>query len=164
MTQPWKSHSLTHHSVLVQAVTKPTSSSSFKGRRESLCLLMEELQGSRKTRGTRQVCVTIFSSVQSLSHVRSSRPYGLQHPRPPCPSPTPGACSNSCPWSRWRHPTISSSVVPFSSCPPPDKGNFGKIKSTTAVVMLFLAVKSVVPSCCWKSQMSQIFRPRSFFW
>ena len=89
-----------HHSVLVQAVTKPTSSSSFKGRRESLCLLMEELQGSRKTRGTRQVYVTIFSSVQSLSHVQSSRPYGLQHPRPPCPSPTPGACSNSCPWSR----------------------------------------------------------------
>ena len=39
----------------------------------------------------------------------------LQHPRPPCPSPTPGACSNSCPSSQWCHPTISSSVVPFSS-------------------------------------------------
>ena len=45
----------------------------------------------------------------------SLRPYGLQHARPPCPSPTPGAYSNSCPTSRWCYPTISSSVVPFSS-------------------------------------------------
>ena len=43
-------------------------------------------------------------------------PHGLQHTRPPCPSPSPGACSNSCPLSWWCHPTISSSVVPFSSC------------------------------------------------
>ena len=43
-------------------------------------------------------------------------PHGLQHTRPPCPSPTPRAYSNSCPSSRWYHPTISSSVVPFSSC------------------------------------------------
>ena len=41
-------------------------------------------------------------------------PHGLQHARPPCPSPTPGACSNSCPLSQWCHPTISSSVSPFS--------------------------------------------------
>ena len=41
-------------------------------------------------------------------------PHGLQHTRLPCPSPTPGACSNSCPSSWWWHPTISSSVVPFS--------------------------------------------------
>ena len=47
----------------------------------------------------------------------SLRHLGLQHARLPCPSPTPGACSNSCPLSRWCHPTISSSVVPFSSCP-----------------------------------------------
>ena len=44
-------------------------------------------------------------------------PYGLQHGRPPCPSPTPRVYSNSCPSSRWCHPTISSSVVPFFSCP-----------------------------------------------
>ena len=44
-------------------------------------------------------------------------PHGMQHARPPCPSPTPGADSNSCPLSRWCHPTISSSVIPFSSCP-----------------------------------------------
>ena len=46
----------------------------------------------------------------------SLRPYGLQQARPPCPSPTPGVDSNSCPLSRWCHPTISSSVIPFSSC------------------------------------------------
>ena len=44
-------------------------------------------------------------------------PHELQHARPPCPSPTPGAHPNSCPLSRWCHPAISSSVVPFSSCP-----------------------------------------------
>ena len=44
------------------------------------------------------------------------RPYELQHARPPCPSPTPGVYSNSCPSSQWCHPAISSSVVPFSSC------------------------------------------------
>ena len=43
-------------------------------------------------------------------------PHGLQHTRLPCPSPTPRACSNSCALSRWCHPAISSSVVPFSSC------------------------------------------------
>ena len=46
----------------------------------------------------------------------SLRPHGLQHARPPCPSPTPGACSISCPSNRWCHPAISSSVTPFSSC------------------------------------------------
>ena len=43
-------------------------------------------------------------------------PHGLQHARLPCSSPSPRACSNSCPSSRWCHPTISSSVIPFSSC------------------------------------------------
>ena len=43
-------------------------------------------------------------------------PHGLHHGRLPCPSPTPGAYSNSCPLSQWCHPTISSSVIPFSSC------------------------------------------------
>ena len=52
-----------------------------------------------------------FSSVES----DSLRPHGPQHSRPPCPSPSPGVCSNSCPLSPWCHPTISSSVIPFSS-------------------------------------------------
>ena len=46
----------------------------------------------------------------------SLQPHGLQHVRLPCPSSTPGACSNSCPSSQWWHPTISSFVIPFSSC------------------------------------------------
>ena len=59
-----------------------------------------------------------FSSVQFSRSVASDslRPHGLQHTRLPCPSPTPGVYSNSCPLSQWCHPTISSSVVPFSSC------------------------------------------------
>ena len=58
-----------------------------------------------------------FSSVQFSHSVMSSsfRPHGRQHTRPPCPSPTPRVYSNSCPLSRGCHPTISSSVVPFSS-------------------------------------------------
>ena len=59
-----------------------------------------------------------FSSVQSLSRVRLLRPHGLQHARPPCPSQTPRVYPNPCPSSRWCHPTIPSSVVPFS-CPQP---------------------------------------------
>ena len=54
-------------------------------------------------------------SVQSHSCVQLIRSHGLQHARPPCPSPTPGLYSNSCPMSQWCHPTISSSVFPFSS-------------------------------------------------
>ena len=60
---------------------------------------------------------TQFSSVQFSCSVMSDSlwPHGLQHARPPCPSPTPGVYSNSCPLSQWCHPIISSSVVPFSS-------------------------------------------------
>ena len=47
----------------------------------------------------------------------SLHPHESQHTRPPCPSPTLGVYPNSCPWSRWCHPAISSSVIPFSSCP-----------------------------------------------
>ena len=56
-----------------------------------------------------------FSSVTQLCP--TLRPHELQHTRPPCPSPSPGVHSNSCSSSRWCHPAISSSVVPFSSCP-----------------------------------------------
>ena len=54
--------------------------------------------------------------VQSLNCVYPLWPHGLQHARPPCPSPNPGVYSNSCPLSLWCPPTISSSVIPFSSC------------------------------------------------
>ena len=58
-----------------------------------------------------------ISSVQFSCSIMSdsSWPHGMQHTRPPCPSPTPGVHSDSCPLSRWCHPTISSSVIPFSS-------------------------------------------------
>ena len=69
-----------------------------------------------------------FSSVQFNRSVVSDslRPLEPQHARPPCPSPTPGVYPNSCPLSWWCHPTISSSVVPFSSCPQhlPASGSF----------------------------------------
>ena len=62
--------------------------------------------------------MTRISSVQLSRSVTSDSlwPHGLQQNRPPCPSPTPGVYSNSCPLSQWCHPTISSSVIPFSSC------------------------------------------------
>ena len=57
-------------------------------------------------------CLLFSRSVMS----DSLWPHGLQHERPACPSPSPGACSNSCLLSQWCHPTISSSLIPFSSC------------------------------------------------
>ena len=69
-----------------------------------------------------------FSSVQFSCSVMSDSlwPHELQRARPPCPSATPGVHPNPCPSSWWRHPTISSSVVPFSSCPQsfPAPGSF----------------------------------------
>ena len=62
-------------------------------------------------------CLLIFSSVQSLSRVRLFVTPWLQHAKPPCPSPTPRVHPNPCPSIWWYHPTISSSVIPFSSCP-----------------------------------------------
>ena len=61
--------------------------------------------------------ISLVNSVQFSCSVVSDflQPYGLQHASSPCPSPTPGASSNSGPSSRWCHPTTSSSVVPFSS-------------------------------------------------
>ena len=69
-----------------------------------------------------------FSSVQFSCSVMSDslRPHVPQHARPPCPSPTPRVHPNPCPLSGWCHPTISSSVVPFFSCPRsfPSSGSF----------------------------------------
>ena len=73
-----------------------------------------------------------FTTCESESHSVMSdslQPHGLQHIRLPCPSPSPGDCSNSCPLSQCCHPTILSSVIPFSSCLPafdlfPASGSF----------------------------------------
>ena len=70
----------------------------------------------------------IYSSAQFSHSVVSDSlwPYEPQHTRPPCPSPTPGVHPNPCTWSQWCHPAISSSVIPFSSCPQsfPASGSF----------------------------------------
>ena len=73
------------------------------------------------------VKLLMHAALFSRSVVSSSlQPHGLQHVRPPCPSPTPRAYSNSCPLSQWCHPTISSSVVPLSCHlqPFPSSGSF----------------------------------------
>ena len=72
--------------------------------------------------------ILLVRSVQFNCSVVSDSllPHGLQHARTPCPSPTPRVYPNPCPLSRWWHPTISSSVVPLSSCPQslPASGSF----------------------------------------
>ena len=89
-------------------------------------------------------------------------PHGLQHARLPCPSPTPGAYSNSCPSRQWCHPIISSSVVPFSACPQsfPASGSFpmsqffasggqsiGVSASTSVLPMNAAAAAKLLQSC-----------------
>ena len=71
-----------------------------------------------KRLGFLRVSASSLFSVQFNRSVMSDslQPHGLKHARPPCPSSTPGVYSDSCPLSQWCHPTISSSVVPFSSC------------------------------------------------
>ena len=82
----------------------------------------------RPNKGAPKYIKQLFSSVQFSRSVMSEslQHHDLQHTRPPCPSPTPEIHPNTCPLSRWCHPTISSSVVPFSSCPqsPPASGSF----------------------------------------
>ena len=70
----------------------------------------------KKKEQNNAICGNVGGLQFSRSVVSDSLwPHGPQHARPPCPSPTPGACLNSCMLSRWCHPTLSSSVVPFSS-------------------------------------------------
>ena len=71
---------------------------------------------NKRKQGLKQIIVPPCSVQFSHSVVSNSlQPHSLQHTRPSCPSPTPGVHSNWCPLSQWCHPTISSSVVPFSS-------------------------------------------------
>ena len=85
----------------------------------ALCCLKCPLQwGSSKRQPPQQGHLSVqFSSV--AQSCPTLWPHESQYTRPPCPSPTRGVYSNSCPSSRWCHPAISSSVVPFSSCPQP---------------------------------------------
>ena len=97
----------------------------------TLLFMLPSLLIHNSTEGKKgeQVSPCLFHlSVQfSRSVVSDSlRPHESQHSRPPCPSPTPRVHPNSCPSSQWCHPAISSSVVPFSSCPQflPASGSF----------------------------------------
>ena len=85
-------------------------------------------EAQRIFRAIKMFCVILKSLVQFSRSVVSDSLWSHepQHARPPCPSPTPGVHSDSCPLCRWCHPTISSSVVPFSSCPQsfPASGSF----------------------------------------
>ena len=97
--------------------------SSVHGIARSSWRFLQTIQNNVGGPSTRLLAKTLnfescFSSVQFSHSVVSDSfwPHRLQHARPPCPSPTSGAYSNSCPLSQWCHPTISSSVVPFSFC------------------------------------------------
>ena len=98
-------------------------------------------------------CQLFPQSVQFSHSVMSNslRAHGLQHTRLPCPSPTPRACSNSCPSSRWCHPTISSSVIPFSSCLRsfPASGSFPMSQFFTSGGQSFGASQLQHQSCQW---------------
>ena len=106
--------------------------------------------GERESR-TNTVALKHTHSVQfSRSVVSDSlRPHGLQHTRPPCLSPTPGVYSNSCPSSRWCHPAISSSVVPFSShlqsCPASESFQMSQLFTSGGQSIGVSASASVLP-------------------
>ena len=90
-------------------------------KKEKLYNVMDEKNIKLQFSSVAQSCLTL-------------QPHELQHARPPCPSPTPGVHPNSCPLSWWCHPIISSSVVPFSSCPQsfPASGAFQKSQLFTS--------------------------------
>ena len=109
----------------------------------------------------------------------SLEPHGLQYARPPCPSPTPRVYSNSCPLSQWCHPTIASSVVPFSSCLQsfPASGSFqisqffassgqsiGVSASASVLPMNIHLLKFIIhifisetDICCWRNDNNSTF-------
>ena len=81
-----------------------------------ICCHLRKINLNLYMRGWYWKITVQFSSV--THSCQTLQPHGLQHARPPCPSPTPRVYSNSCPLSRWCHPAISSSVIPYSSCLP----------------------------------------------
>ena len=96
-------------------------------------------------------CALYNLRVIQLSHSvvsDSLQPHGLQHTSPPCSSPTPRVYPNSCPLSRWCHPTISSSVIPFSSCPQsfPALGSFQWVSPSNQVAKVWNFSFSIGPS------------------
>ena len=110
------------------------------------------LENSAVTTGLEKVCFHSSPILVQFSHSVMSNslwPHGLQHDRPPCPSPTPRAYSNSCPLSQWCHPTILSSVVPFSSClqsfPPSESFPVNQFFTSGGQTLGASALASVLP-------------------
>ena len=112
----WESHELTsnqndHHFLLFyETINEPFLDQIVTCDESGFYMTPSKNQFSDWTKKKLQVhfsCSVVSNSLW---------PHGLQHARLPCPSPTPGAWSNSCPSSRWCHPTISPSVIPLSSC------------------------------------------------
>ena len=103
------------------------------------------------------------SSVQfSCSVVSDSLwPRELSHARPPCPSPTPGVYPNSCPLSRWCHPTISSSVIPFYSFPQsfPSSGSFqmSQLSTSGGQSIVFSAFNPWVRKIFWRRKWGTLY-------
>ena len=94
--------------------------------------------------------INVLNSVQFSHSVVSDslRPHGLQHRRLLCPSPTPGAYTNSCPSRRWCHPTISSSVIPFStfqSFPTSGSSQMSQLFTSGGQSIGFSALTTVLP-------------------
>ena len=104
------------HSILIWDISRKIGAYVSEGQADLLILQpysTAEPSLSLVPNQIQKLCLLLFSrSVVS----NSLQPHGLWHARVPCPLPSPGACSNSCPLSRWSHPTISPSVIPFSSC------------------------------------------------
>ena len=100
--------------IILKATPRVLSSAS--PLQTKIKMMIEFHSGSSQWRHT-GLLYSLFSSVQFSCSVMSDslRPHELQHARPPCPSPTPGVYSDSCPLSQWCHPAISSSAFPFSS-------------------------------------------------
>ena len=81
------------------------------------CLALKLIKSFYRSTKNSDTMIYLISVHFSCSVVSDSLQFhGLQHTRPPCPSPIHGVCSNSCPLSQWCHPTTSSSVIPFPSC------------------------------------------------
>ena len=115
------------------------------------------LQGIFLIQGSNQCLLSLLIQFSSVAQSGLTlRPHELQHTRPPCPSPTARVYPNPCPLSQWCHPTISSSVVPFSSCPQsfPASGYFQRsqlftsggqsigVSALTSVLARFFTTKS----------------------
>ena len=112
---PLEKGKATHSSILAWRIAWTKSMGSQRVGHDWATFTFTTCYFTLKTLGLGSVA-GIYNQFSCSAMSDSLWPHGLQHARPPCPSPIPGVYSNSCPLSWWCHPTISSSVVPFSSC------------------------------------------------